>query len=381
MAPNQPNADVTARDALRLPYDFVQPSTDAERLVCDIFSDIMKVVPVGLDDDFYDLGGDSLMGEQISLMLQEKTGQDFAVSAIFEYPSPRLIAEYLSAGKKELVANSHPIFVVHGKGGYTAPRPEFYAGLKQGTKLVMFEFPGIRSRTAYPDDIPGVAAAYVDQIMHDYPEGPVLLSAFCAGGLIAIEMMSQLEAAGRDVPGLVLLDPSAPKRVQKRHALQSKVEQGTASLLERTKFRLIYSPVTGASALDHARDTVENSFRVLSCLINEAWIARLKKRGPFWKHRDVGLRNLPRARLIVAYRFAWPAPYAGKVTILASKQRAKTLSSDRSVWERFLPNRSIEIMSETHGDIGKANAGIVAERMEHILLEPLSQAAPKADVA
>lgn len=375
MGTNQPNGDVTARDALRLAYDLMQPSTDEERLVCNIFSDIMKVAPVGLDDDFYDLGGDSLMGEQISLMLQDKTGKDFAVSALFEYPTPRLIAQYLTAGKKDLIANSHPIFVVHGKGGYTAPRPEFYAGLKQGTKLVMLEFPGIRSRTAYPTDIPGIAAVYVDQIMRDYPEGPVLLSAFCAGGLIAIEMMSQLEAAGREVPGLVLLDPSAPNRVHARHALQTKVEQGTASTFERAKFRLIYSPETGASALDRARDAIENSVRVLSCLVNEAWTARLKKRGPFWKYRDAGFRNLPRARLIVAYRFAWPAPYTGNVTVIASEQRAKTLSSKSLVWERFIPNRSVEVLSQKHADIGKANAGSVAERMERVLLQPLSEAA------
>lgn len=362
--------DTTARDALRLAYDFAPPETERERLVCGIFSDVMKVAPVGLDDDFYDLGGNSLMGEQISLMIQEKTGKDFAVSALFDYPTPRLISEFLQDGKAEIAPNSHPIFVVHGKGGYTAPRPEFYAGLSQGTKLVMFELPGIRTRTDYPRDIPAVAAAYVTQIMRDYPTGPVLLSAFCAGGLIAIEMMAQLKAAGREVPGLVLLDPSAPRRVLDRHRLQSKIETGNANTLDRLRHRLRYTPRT-PNAFDRLRDRIERGLRLLATL-DDARKASRKKQGAFWKYRDAGFRILPRASLIVAYRFAWPAPYTGKVTIIASQQRAKALASETSVWQRFIPNRTVEVLSETHGDIGQANAGAVAARMEQLLLEPLA---------
>ncbi|WBL31704.1 alpha/beta fold hydrolase [Sinirhodobacter sp. HNIBRBA609] len=365
--------DYTSRDALKLLNKFAEPANDLEREIAETFSDIMKVHPVGSEDDFYDLGGDSLMAEQISMELQRKTGRNFAMSSLFTFPTPRLIAGHLSKGGLPETFERPPIFVVHGRGGYTVPRPEFHQGLEAGSRLVMFELPGIRGQGPFPRDVTSVAQSYVAQIQREYPEGPILLAAFCAGGLIALEMAAQLRKAGREIAGLVLLDPSIPARVRKRFRLGRRIEKNPTDRAARLRYGLLYGTPDGQStASSRMVEYLELRLRLIACVIKEHWLGKLKQQGVFWKHRTAGLRVLPRAWLIVAYRFAWPEPYSGRVHIIASQDRAQEFGRDGSIWSYLLPDRHVEIMADTHSDIGHANAAEVSARMERVLLGALA---------
>lgn len=362
-----PAPDVTDRAALRLPYGFSAPTTPLEQIVTRVFSDVLRVRPVGVEDDFYDLGGDSLTAEQISLELHRCTGQDFAISTLFECPTPRLIARFLGQGADRLSQGNMPIFVVHGRGGYTVPRPEFHQGLVRGARLVMFELPGIRGERPYFRSIAQIAAAYVSQIQRDYPDGPIHLAAFCAGGLIALEMADQLKAQGRPLAGLVLLDPSVPDRVRQRHALLHQIEATPGDTAARQTYDLKYDGTKAtASRLFQA---AEWRLRMASCILREKWLDGLRRKGSFWKHRHAGLKVLPRAALITAYRFCWPAPYEGLVGVIASSDRAAEFNDPSSIWGRLIPHRHIAILAHHHEDIGQANAAQVSARMEAMLLD------------
>ncbi|HSF64302.1 MAG TPA: alpha/beta fold hydrolase, partial [Paracoccaceae bacterium] len=187
-----------ARDSLRLRTPYVVPASGLESQVADVFCRILGVTPVGACDDFYDLGGDSLLGEQISMELLAVTGRVFPISGLFEAGTPRAIAAVLSgAAPAAATPGRETFFIVHGRGGYTVPRPEFMAALTSGARVVMFELPGIRGDAPHPRTIRDVARAYVDRIEADLPQGPVRLAAFCTGGLIALEMAHLLADRGR----------------------------------------------------------------------------------------------------------------------------------------------------------------------------------------
>lgn len=361
--PPEQSAGLGARDALRLPYAYSAPGNPLERTVAQVFSEVLRIAPVGVEDDFYDLGGDSLSAEQISMELHRRTGQDFAISTLFDCPTPRLIAGFLGKGAAPLSDQNAPIFVVHGRGGYTVPRPEFHQGLTRGARLVMFELPGIRGGAPYLRTIPQIAAAYVDQISRDWPEGPIRLAAFCAGGMIALEMAAQLKARGRPVAGLVLLDPSVPDRVRQRHRLLQRVEAAPADTAAARTYALRFGDANG---LMHG---VEWRLRMLSCILRENWLDGLRRKGSFWKHRNAGLKVMPRAALIVAYRFGWPEPYDGPVGVIASEDRAAEFNDPASIWGRLIPQRHIAVLAKHHDDIGQANAADVSARMEAMLLD------------
>lgn len=373
---------MAGRDALRLPYGFVAAGTPLEQQIADVFGAVLRVAGVGVTDDFFDLGGDSLAGEQIALEIERQTGMAFAISALFDSPTPRLVAAHLAGNRGgttvggvadvDAAKDTGRIFVVHGRGGYTVLRPEFRAGLTRGAQITMFELPGIRSDAPVPETVADVAAAYVAQIGRDYPQGPVRLAAFCAGGLIALEMAAQLERAGRPVAGLVLIDPSVPARVRARHRLLARIEADGGDRAARRQYLWRYGAPRDLPApvglLAHVARRVEYRMRLTVCLLRENWLDRLRGTGGFWKYRHTGLRALPRAKLITAYRFAWPARYDGPVGIIASQERGPEFGKVTSVWQRFMPQRQVVTVAVSHDQIGQGSAAEVADRMEAMLL-------------
>src|SRR5262245_34002608 len=211
------NSPEICRASLRLPLLYMAPEGETETLVANLFAEVFKLDRVGVNDDFFDLGGDSLIAEVFSLRIRELTGQEFKVSSLVDHGSPRQIAALLrrQVGEVRLAPRPAeplrpPIFVVHGRQGLTFPKPEFFRSLAEGQKLHIFELPGLHGGHCY-DRIEDIAAVYVAELTEAHPKGPVLLAAFCAGGLIALEMAAQLAAMGRPIRQLVLLDPPIRK--------------------------------------------------------------------------------------------------------------------------------------------------------------------------
>ena len=81
-----------ARDGLRLPTPYEAPIGESETAIAEIFAEIFSVGRVGANDDFFDLGGDSLLAESLCLLIAERSGRDFQLSALMEHGTPRKIA-------------------------------------------------------------------------------------------------------------------------------------------------------------------------------------------------------------------------------------------------------------------------------------------------
>jgi thioesterase domain-containing protein len=119
------------------------------------------------------------------------------------FPENRLSRQWEQGGRP-------PIFLIHGRVGFTLPKPAFRKVFGEDQEFHVFELPGLRGGRSY-DRIEDIAAVYVEQLVERCPRGPVLLVSFCVGALIALEMAAQLAARGRSITQLVLLDPSLPK--------------------------------------------------------------------------------------------------------------------------------------------------------------------------
>ena len=79
------------------PQDIVEPQTDTQRKVCHAYAHVLQMDQVGIDDDFFDLGGSSL--SVMTLMEElEKSGFDISYGSVFQYPTPRMLAQFLDDG-------------------------------------------------------------------------------------------------------------------------------------------------------------------------------------------------------------------------------------------------------------------------------------------
>ena len=123
--PGSESASV-ARESLGLSTPYEAPDGKMETAIAGNFAEVFRVDRIGANDDFFDLGGDSLLAETLSLLTSQVSGRDFQLSALMEHGTPRKIAALLACDGRHAVpppsavkAVRPPIFVVHGRDGYT----------------------------------------------------------------------------------------------------------------------------------------------------------------------------------------------------------------------------------------------------------------------
>jgi oxalate---CoA ligase len=190
-----------------------RPATPLERQLQTLWKTTLNVPRVGLDDDFFLLGGDSLQAVELFLRIEETLGRRLPRAVLFEASTVTEMAKHIetSTPNRSLVpiqpAGSRPaLFCVHDIYGqvlnfralarHLGPDQPFY-GL-QGVGLDGAEAPLAR--------IEDMAARYIAEIRTLQPAGPYHLGGYSMGGLVAYEMAQQLRAAGETVGLLALFD-------------------------------------------------------------------------------------------------------------------------------------------------------------------------------
>ncbi len=223
-----------------LETDFIKPSNDIERNLAGFWQTLLGVEQVGVEDDFFDLGGHSLIAVRLFAMVKKSYRIEFPISILFEAPTIKKCAALISeqiggatdtggldtASKKTTPAKKrfqHLVPMHQGEGGNKTP---FFlvAGmfgnvlnLRHLAQLVSDERPfyGLQARGLYGNNKPHntfaeAAADYIAEMRQVQPEGPYLLGGFSGGGLTAYEIVHQLEAMDEKVALLVLLDTPLP---------------------------------------------------------------------------------------------------------------------------------------------------------------------------
>ncbi|MBE1556815.1 non-ribosomal peptide synthetase [Sporosarcina limicola] len=91
-------------DAIRpiIETKFVEPRTNLERKLIKIFSEILHIEKVGIYDDFFDLGGDSISATQVMTSIRSIMVQDIPLKVIFELKSVEKLAKYFSDNYSEV---------------------------------------------------------------------------------------------------------------------------------------------------------------------------------------------------------------------------------------------------------------------------------------
>ncbi|MDN5786797.1 type I polyketide synthase [Pseudorhodobacter sp.] len=218
-----------------LDSDYIAPRNDIERTLTGFWQDLLGVGQVGVEDDFFALGGHSLIAVRLFAMVRKAYRVDFPISVLFEAPTiagcAALIEERIgpqdtaTEAPKPKRRFTHLIAMHERDGG---PKTPFFlvAGmfgnvlnLRHLAQLIGGERPfyGLQARGLYGDQpphqtIPEAAADYIAELREVQPHGPYLLGGFSGGGLTAWEMAKQLEKAGEEVSLLVLLDTPLPLR-------------------------------------------------------------------------------------------------------------------------------------------------------------------------
>ena len=196
-----------------------QPRSATERALVVLWEELLGVSGVGIDDDFFALGGTSLLAARMIAELAHRRGVALPLTTIVEAPTIRRFA--LRADQGAVAAptglvtlrksGERRLFLVHDGDGETL----LYRNLANRLPAALSVF-GIQPerRTRIPLahlTIEQMAASYVKTVRAEQPEGPYLLGGMCAGGLIAFEMARQLQADGAVVERVLMMDSATPQ--------------------------------------------------------------------------------------------------------------------------------------------------------------------------
>jgi surfactin synthase thioesterase subunit len=181
----------------------------------EIWLDILKVPSVAVSDNFFALGGNSLLALRMMVQIEKLCGRPLPLSLLLTGATIANIAHFIVQANHEsgepLIAiqpkgKRLPLFFLHGDwagGG-------FYCGrLSQqlGDDQPFYVLPPYRSGRTTVLTLEEMAAYHIAAMRERRPHGPYLLGGYCIGATIAIEMARQLVEQGEEVTHLLLIDP------------------------------------------------------------------------------------------------------------------------------------------------------------------------------
>ncbi|WP_308117530.1 non-ribosomal peptide synthetase [Streptomyces anatolicus] len=194
------------------------PRSPKEELLCQIFAEVLKVAQVGIDDSFFELGGDSIVSIQLTSRIRSVFGVELSNQSIFQTPTVAGIGELLGVGAQEqgsgfevllpLRAGGErpPLFCLHPVGGVGWMYTGLMRHLHRDYPLYAVQARGLAQEEPLPATLPEMAADYLDRIREVQPSGPYHLLGWSMGALLAQEIAVQLQRQGEKVALLVNLD-------------------------------------------------------------------------------------------------------------------------------------------------------------------------------
>jgi acyl-coenzyme A synthetase/AMP-(fatty) acid ligase/thioesterase domain-containing protein/acyl carrier protein len=181
-----------------------------------MWSDILGV-EAHEDDDFFDLGGDSLRAARLFAEIELQLGADLPLSLLVEAPTPRLLAVAITSKSSHdnlvvpirTVGNRPPLFIVHEVTGSVLFARVIAQQLDNDQPVYAIRGDAQLGVVTAAESIQDVAARYVPGVLRT-TSGACALYGYSAGGVIAFELALQLADKGMDVTFLGLGDSMGP---------------------------------------------------------------------------------------------------------------------------------------------------------------------------
>jgi aspartate racemase len=228
---------------VRAHQQYVAPRDETERVLCRVWCEVLGIDRVGLDDDFFAIGGHSLLAAKLFARLDEEFGRSLPLGILFSSPTVRALAEHYRVSNKTgkastLVALSSagslpPVYAVPGVYGNVVAFADLSRELGSEQPFYGMQSVGLDGAQAPLESIEEMANRYIGDLQTIQSHGPYALLGACFGATVAYEMARRLLERGEEVAFLGLLDPTryegngternhtAPQFIQRAMALSS----------------------------------------------------------------------------------------------------------------------------------------------------------------
>ena len=324
--------------------------------VARVWQEVLQMPVGGPEDDFFDVGGDSLKAIKFILDLERALGLELSLTLITETPKFARLCEALKEHRTTryvpLVTlkpgdDSPPVFIIHGLDGNVA-------GLFPMTRRMIYPGAviGIQARGLAGKDPPhatveAMAAEYLREVKARQPDGPYNLCGYSFGGLVAFEMARRLRDSGDEVALVGLFD-----------TMMSPLRWPLRSWLSIVRRRMVRFAAGVIAAPIHTWPAAVWKMGCRAC-------ARLRG---FLKSAPTRVLKVEASAMIASARYR-PGFYPGELTLFTPVEREPGLPSPQSIWRKHAGALSIVETAGDHWTMFSApNAESAAASLTHCLI-------------
>ena len=189
---------------------------DIEKVLTSIWEEQLGIKGIGIHDDFFELGGSSLLALRIFAQIEKLCGKNFPLATLYQAPTIHQMAgviqhDELKPDWSSLVeiqpnGSNPPLFLMHGAGGNILLYRDLVRHLGDHQPVYGLQSKGLDGQSIYHHRVEDMAAHYIREIKSVQPEGPYYLGGYCLGGTIALEMAQQLLTNSERVAFLALFE-------------------------------------------------------------------------------------------------------------------------------------------------------------------------------
>jgi acyl-CoA synthetase (AMP-forming)/AMP-acid ligase II/thioesterase domain-containing protein/acyl carrier protein/NADP-dependent 3-hydroxy acid dehydrogenase YdfG len=310
----------------------VEPTSEIELKLAEIWKKLLCVEEVSINDNFFAIGGSSLLGVQLLAEIEDLLGIKLAPSLLFEAPTISKQAQFIlknSSSPEATVQETQSldnslILLKHGSGSapfFFAPGGgaidvdilmygPLFQNLSEAQSVYVLEARSFNPLGGRYTRLEDMAKDYADQIQTVQPVGPYFLGGECIGGILALEIARQLQTRGEKIGLIAMLDTGVPgKSTEYIHRLRNKYKFMRGKLGHffrriRKKIRLypLQSTANTSMALSHQIPDLETAQHLA-----------LQGRKNH-NQKELNFRRM----LIFFHRIR---PYEGRITLLINEAR------------------------------------------------------------
>ncbi|MCZ8180253.1 MAG: amino acid adenylation domain-containing protein [Rhizobium sp.] len=197
--------------------DAVPPRNETERAIAALWCEVLGLESVGVHDDFFALGGDSLAAAGMISALRSRLNGEVPLGTVFATPTIAALAERLEVADEphslmqpmlpiKAHGNRPPLFCIHPLLGLGWGFFGLAQHVGEDVPIYALQADALSDAQAAPRSIEGMAARYLERIRSRQPHGPYHLLGWSLGGLVAHEITRLLREDGEQVAFLGMLD-------------------------------------------------------------------------------------------------------------------------------------------------------------------------------
>jgi amino acid adenylation domain-containing protein len=360
----------------------VPPRDALETRLVEIWENVLRIQPIGVTDDFFELGGNSLLAVRLFSEIRKMLGKRLALATLFQTPTIEKVAQKMWKENRpedwgplvsiQLQGKRPPFFGIHGVDGNVLFYRKFTQLLGKEQPFYGLQAQGLDGKPIARTSVEAMAAYYLKEIRNVQPHGPYLLGGYSFGGVAAYEIARHLRAAGEEVALLALFDTHNPAQLARgrswtqivRYAIRRAVQEPGGITVSR---------ILQFLAL-HIRGRLGDNLLKWNESFHRLALRWVSTRGQTGAAEFLNLYlQMVHQRAFLAYR---PLPYGGKVTLFRTLDQRVGYEDEPDLGWGVVAQGGAEVhyVPGVHWTIfSDKNAPILARKVEECIQSAISK--------